>query len=186
MNESNVNLNVEAGIFERTGGRVLDFYLNDTIESPKDYVLWNQSIRSAGENDYIIFHINCYGGDIMTTIQLMRAIGECKGTVVASVEGACMSAATFIFLTADVCEVSEHSQFLIHNYSAGNWGKGNELISRALAEHAWANNLLHSVYSGFMTKAEIDQVVEGKDFWMDSNEVIKRLEKRNKVSTKKK
>jgi len=37
-----------------------------------------------------------------------------------------------------------------------------------------------------MTKTEIDQVVEGKDFWMDANEVIKRLEKRNKSGTKKK
>lgn len=174
------------GIYERQGGRVYDFYLNDVIQSSKDYVSWNQIIRGAGELDVIYLHINCYGGDVMTTIQLLRSMSECRGTIIASVEGACMSAATFLFLSADVCEVSDHSQFLIHNYSAGNWGKGNELIAKAIAEHAWANNLLHNLYAGFLTKEEIDEVINGKDFWLDSKEVVKRLQKRNDAQEKSK
>lgn len=181
---NDVDLNNQSGVYERTTGRIFDLYLNDVIQSPKDYIGWNQIIRSAGENDIVHIHINCYGGDVMTTIQLLRSIAECGGTVIASVEGACMSAATFIFLAADICEISDHSQFLIHNYSAGNWGKGNELIAKALAEHAWANKLLNSIYDGFLTKQEIKEVIEGKDFWLDAPEVAKRLERRNAASKK--
>lgn len=183
-NDGSVDLNNHTGVYERTTGRIFDLYLNDVIQSPKDYITWNQLIRSAGEQDIIHIHINCYGGDVMTTIQLLRSIAECNGTVVASIEGACMSAATFIFLAADMCEISDHSQFLIHNYSAGNWGKGNELIAKALAEHAWANRLLNTIYEGFLTKQEIKEVIEGKDFWLDAPEVAKRLEKRNAASKK--
>jgi len=183
-NES-VDLNNQTGVYERTTGRIFDLYLNDVIQSPKDYISWNQLIRSCGENDVVHFHINCYGGDVMTTIQLLRSMAECQGTTVASIEGACMSAATFIFLASDVCEISDHSQFLVHNYSSGNWGKGNELIAKALAEHAWANRLLNTIYEGFLTKEEIKEVIEGKDFWLDAPEVAKRLEKRNNASKRK-
>lgn len=170
-----------SNVFERPLGRVIDLYLNDAITGASDYVEWNQQIRNCQEGDVVIFHINCYGGDIMTTIQLLRSISECKGQIVSSIEGACMSAATFLFLSADVCEVSDHSQFLVHNYSSGNWGKGNELISRALAEHKWAQKLLREIYAGFMTEDEIAAVIEGKDFWMDAQEVVDRLATRNDI-----
>lgn len=176
-----INNNNNQNIYERVAGRVIDLYLNDTIEGPSEYVNWNQCFRNCAENDVVILHINCYGGDIMTTIQLLRSMSECKGRIIASIEGACMSAATFLFLSADICEVSDHTQFLVHNYSSGNWGKGNELISRALAEHTWAKRLLTDIYSDFMTPQEIESVIEGKDFWMDSKEVIKRLSKRNDI-----
>jgi hypothetical protein len=32
-----------------------------------------------------------------------------------------------------------------------------------------------------MTPQEIESVIEGKDYWMDSKEVIKRLSKRNDI-----
>ena len=173
------------GFFARPVARFLDFYLNGHITDSKDYIQWNQEIRQAGENDLITIHINCYGGDIMTTIQLIRAMSDTKATVVASVEGACMSAATFVFLAANVCEVSEHSQFMIHNYSSGSWGKGNELIAKAIATDNWANNLMRKTYEHFLTSKEIEDVIAGKDIWMEQKEVIQRLEKRNKKMKRK-
>ena len=116
-------------VFERAIARTYDLYLHDTIEGPDKYINWNQLFRSAGPNDVIYVHINSYGGQINTAIQMMRAMRETEATIVTSIEGACLSAATMIFLCGDLCEVSDHSQFMVHTYSGGSFGKGSDIIA---------------------------------------------------------
>jgi len=142
-------------------------------------------MRNSTENDAVIIHINSNGGDIFAAIQLMKTMSESPSTIIASVEGMCMSAATLIFLCADVCEVSEHSHFMFHTYSSGNWGKGNEQLASVIADDKWARHLFNSAYKGFLDPKEINEMIDGKDFWMDPTEVKKRLEKRNKVAKRK-
>jgi len=172
-------------VYEKPVARILDFYISGDIKEAKEYTAWNQLMRNATENDAVIIHINSSGGDIFSAIQLMRTMAESPATVIASVEGMCMSAATLIFLCADVCEVSEHSHFMFHTYSSGNWGKGNEQIASALANDKWARHLFNQVYKGFLEPKEITEMIEGKDFWMNPDEVKKRLDKRNKQAKKK-
>lgn len=170
---------VVRGVFNRPTGQILDFYLNSTIGSPEDYAEWNQILRSSGEQDVVYLHINCYGGQALTAVQLMRAISESRATVVASVEGACMSAATFLFLMADVCEISDHSIFMFHNFSGGTIGKGNEMMAQVHHNDKWARGLMESIYKDFFTQDEIDSILEGKDYWLSPDEVTERLTKRN-------
>ena len=172
------------GVFNRPTGQILDFYLNSTIGSPEDYAEWNQILRSSGEQDVVYLHINCYGGQALTAVQLMRAISESRATVVASVEGACMSAATFLFLMADVCEISDHSIFMFHNFSGGTIGKGNEMMAQVHHNDKWARGLMESIYKDFFTQEEIDSILEGKDYWLSPDEVTERLQKRNDILEK--
>jgi len=165
---------------DRSLARVHSFYLSGTITSADDYIEWFDVIRSCGENDVVRVHINSYGGDLFTAIQMMRVLGECSGTVVVSVEGACMSAATMIFLTADAFEVSPHSMFMFHNYSGGTFGKGGEMLDQLQHERVWSEKLLRDIYSEFLTEKEIESILNNKDIWMDGDEVIKRLEKKAK------
>ena len=167
------------GVFNRPTGQILDFYLNSTIGSPEEYAEWNQILRSSGEQDVVYLHINCYGGQALTAVQLMRAISESRATVVASVEGACMSAATFLFLMADVCEISDHSIFMFHNFSGGTIGKGNEMMAQVHHNDKWARELMESIYKDFFTQDEINSILEGKDYWLSPDEVTERLTKRN-------
>lgn len=175
---------VVRGVFNRPTGQILDFYLNSTIGSPEDYAEWNQILRSSGEQDVVYLHINCYGGQALTAVQLMRAISESRATVVASVEGACMSAATFLFLMADVCEISDHSIFMFHNFSGGTIGKGNEMMAQVHHNDKWARGLMESIYKDFFTQEEIDSILEGKDYWLSPDEVTERLQKRNDILEK--
>jgi len=172
---------VVRGVFNRPTGQILDFYLNSTIGSPEDYAEWNQILRSSGEQDVVYLHINCYGGQALTAVQLMRAISESRATVVASVEGACMSAATFLFLMADVCEISDHSIFMFHNFSGGTIGKGNEMMAQVHHNDKWARGLMESIYKDFFTQEEIDSILEGKDYWLSPDEVTERLQQRNDI-----
>ena len=164
-------------------GSLITIYLSGEIGPPETYISAFDAIRHAQETDIIKFNINSPGGDLFTTIQFLRAIAECKGMVVASAEGACMSAATMIFLSADRYEISEHSLFMFHNYSGGTFGKGGEMYDNIVHEREWSQKLWKDVYSGFLTDGEINSILQNKDIWMSGEEVSKRLQ--SKVKPKK-
>ena len=155
--------------------QVHEFYLTGTIEEPENYLEWFDTIRHAGEHDLVKIYINSYGGDLFTAIQFMRVLADTEATVVCSVEGACMSAATMIFMCADQFEVTPHSVFMFHNYSGGAIGKGGEMIDQLLHERKWSERLMNEVYKDFMTEAEIKAMLENKDMWMDGEDVVVRM-----------
>jgi ATP-dependent protease ClpP protease subunit len=160
----------------RPVANIHEFYLVGEIKRAEEYIDWFDIIRNAGKNDVVNIHINSYGGDLFTAIQMIRVLGECEGTVICSVEGACMSAATMVFLCADGFEVSGHSMFMFHNYSGGTIGKGGEMYDNIVHERKWSEKLLREIYNNFLTEEEIVSVLNNKDIWMDGDEVIKRLE----------
>jgi ATP-dependent protease ClpP protease subunit len=167
-------------------GHLYTFYLTGEISSPEDYVEWYEIIRNSTENDVIKIHINSPGGDLFTAIQFMRVMGESQANIIASIEGACMSAATMIFLSAKGFEISEHSMFMFHNYSGGMMGKGGEMYDNIIYERKWSEKILRGVYSDFLTEDEIKSILDNKDIWMDGEEVVDRLkEKEIKMNTPK-
>lgn len=159
-------------------GEVHEFYLTGYIEEPENYLEWFDAIRHAGENDIIKIYINSYGGDLFTAIQFMRVLADTQATVICSVEGACMSAATMIFMCASQFEVTPHSVFMFHNYSGGAIGKGGEMIDQLLHERKWSERLMNEIYKDFMTEAEIKAMLENKDMWMDGEDVVVRMNAR--------
>ena len=168
-------LNQNQRIITKHAVNIYEFYVSGDIESSEDYIEWFDIIRSAAKNDILKFYINSSGGDLFTAIQFMRVLSETKASVVVSVEGACMSAATLIFLHGHQFEVSPHSMFMFHNYSSGVMGKGGEMYDRLSHEKGWAKRLLEDVYSDFLTNEEITSILNNKDIWMDGDEVITRL-----------
>ena len=166
-------------------GQLHTLYLCGELNSPNEYVDWFELIRNASENDVIKIHINSHGGNLFTAVQLMRVMAESQANIIASVEGACMSAATMIFLAADGFEISENSMFMFHNYSGGTIGKGGEMYDNIMYERKWSDKFMRSVYSGFLTDIEIKSMLENKDIWMDPDEVFKRLNKRGEEIMKK-
>lgn len=171
-------------IISKNAVSIHEFYLSGDIESPEDYIDWFDIIRSASQNDVIKFYINSGGGDLFTAIQFMRVLQDTEATISVSVEGACMSAATLIFLQGHQFEVSQHSMFMFHNYSSGVTGKGGEMYDRLAHEKTWSEKLLRDSYSDFLTEKEISSVLDNKDIWMDGDEVIKRLKKKVKAMDK--
>lgn len=166
---------------ERNQGRVLDFYLLDEIESPEEYVDWFDTIRNCGESDVVRIHFNSIGGDIFTAIQFMRVLRDCPGLVIGSIEGACMSAATLIFLACDTYEVSAHTSFMIHNYSGGAFGKGGEMMDQLTFESKWSESIFNDAYEDFLTPQEIKDILKGQDLWLSAEQVVVRLNARQEL-----
>ena len=176
-----LDLQIIQSYIEKPISRVHKFYLLGEIKSSSEYMQWFEIIRTASEHDVIMFHINSHGGDLFTAIQFMRVMSETKATIVASVEGACMSAATIIFLCAKHWEISKHSMFMFHNYSSGSFGKGGEMYDNITHERTWSQKLWKDIYTGFLTTDEIDAILQNKDIWMSSEEVTKRLKQKTGI-----
>lgn len=165
-------------LFLQPASTIVTLYLCGEIKAAKEYVEWFQLFRAAGENDIIYVRINSEGGDLFSALQMVRAIQESNATVVCSVEGICMSAATLIFLSADRFELTEHSMFMFHNYSSGTIGKGGEMYDQITHFRTWSEKLFNAFYKDFLTPEEIKSMLDNKDIWLDAEEVAKRLQGR--------
>ena len=113
----------------------------------------------------------------------MRILRETQAHTIASVEGECMSAATLIFLACQQYEISAHSCFMFHNYSSGTVGKGGEQFDQLTFERKWSESLFCDAYKGFLTPNEIKMILDSKDIWMNSDEVVDRLNKKQSTPT---
>jgi len=161
--------------FSKPVAQLHEFYLSGPVLDPEEYIDWFDCIRNASSVDTIKIYINSPGGDLYTTLQFLRVMGETEATIVTSVEGACMSAATMIFLHGHQQEVTPHSLFMFHDYSSGTFGKGGEQYDQIQFERQWSRKFMKEVYADFLTETEIESMMHNKDIWMDSDEVVKRL-----------
>lgn len=162
-----------------------EFYLTGRIEEADRYIAVFDMIRHATSEDVIKIYVNSPGGDLFTALQFGRAMGDSDATIIVSVEGQCCSAATIIALAADMVELSNHCVWMCHNYSSGMIGKGHELHSQAEFERDWSIKLMKDIYDGFLSESEIQRMLNGADLWMGADDVMERLNKRQKHMQKK-
>jgi ATP-dependent protease ClpP protease subunit len=170
--------------FSKPVAQLHEFYLSGPVLDAEEYIDWFDCIRNASEIDTIRIYINSPGGDLYTTLQFLRVMSDTEATIVTSVEGACMSAATMIFLHGHTHEITPHSLFMFHNYSAGTFGKGGEMYDQLQFERRWSENFMRAVYRDFLAEDEIQSMLNNRDIWMTSDEVAQRLEKLQEARAK--
>jgi len=176
-----INYKPKQGYLEQGVSTIHHFYISGPIETPDKYIEWFQIMRQAGNMDAIYLHLNSGGGNAWTTVQFMRALNETNARVITSAEGIVASAATMLFLCGDQCEVSDHSAFMFHTFSSSSFGKQHEMQAQVLLEKDWGKKLINQVYKNFLTEDEITALINGQDFWMQSEEVVKRLNNRKEA-----
>lgn len=151
------------------------FYIVDEIGPVDEFLDLIQTLKTAEEHDTIFIYLNTPGGDLYTAIQIIAAMRQSQATVVTCLEGEVASAGTLIFLAAHKYVVNANCTFMIHNYSTWHGGKGNEVAARVKHSEKFFHKLAADLYGKFLTEEEIQEMVNGKDFWMDSEEVLARL-----------
>lgn len=152
-------------------------YIFDEICEPYEFAEIITLLDNAEPGDTVVFKLNTPGGRLDSTLSIIDAIASTKAHTIAEVSGDCASAGTMIALACDGLYVSEFAEFMCHNFSGGVGGKGHEIKARA--EYILKNNadFMHSVYKKFLTKAEVELLIDGKDFYMGKKEVMERWEK---------
>jgi ATP-dependent protease ClpP protease subunit len=173
----------------RIAGHIYDFYFFDQpIHNRLDLSDMLDSFRYASEDDRINIYLNNPGGCVHTTIQILNAMNDCKASITAIADGHVASAATFIFLAADVQKINKHSSFLFHCcHIESDTGTDklpdmikHEAFSKRSCEPLWVE-----YYSGFFTEKELESMIEeGKDFRLTDSEAEKRLARRIKYLKK--
>ena len=156
----------------------LDVYLNTGIDEPSYYSEICYILSTLTEDETVYFHINTPGGILDSAFQLVDAIKGCRATTIAKLTGTVASAGTIIALSCDKLIVAEHTSFMIHNYSAGAYGKGNELKARQEHIDKSTNYAFKEFYSGFLTDKEVKEVINGKDIWLTADEVRMRWQRK--------
>lgn len=152
-------------------------HLKGPVTDPEEYVDWVETIRDAGEHDTIEFHINSPGGNVYTAIELLHAFADCQAHIHVVLTGIVASAGTILMTVGDSFEISPYTTFMFHNYSGGTIGKGNEMAIKMDYEREWSKMFMHDIYAGLLSEEEIDQLLDGRDFWLSAENVGDRLEK---------
>lgn len=153
------------------------YYIIGSIDGPEKYMDLIHTLKTVEEHDTIFIYINSYGGNLYTAIQLINAIRNCNGTVITCLEGEVISAATLIFLAGHKHVINDSGSFMVHKYSHTVEGKGSDVASQVKFTERYFEELAHKIYSDLMEKEEIEQMLDGKDFWFSSQEVFDRLKK---------
>ncbi len=185
------NMNVTDLAFQvpmQTGGvisRPIAFehtiYIDEELVSPSEWRQELETIRTAQAGDTVHVRLNTVGGSDIVMGAFVKAIAETQAHVVGHIEHMCCSAGTIIFLACHSYVVSDDCEFMIHTASLGYGGKQNNFYEFSTFNNKANERLMRKYYKDFLTEEEINQALKGADFWFDSEEVIQRLETRDKI-----
>ena len=157
---------------------IFHLWLIDDVGDAKLYMKWFDILQNANENDMVVIHINSYGGDLMTTNQIVTQIKTCAAKVVCQIESACCSAATMIALACDGMICMPHGYMMIHTSSGCTFGKQSDIRRQEDFYNKWLERFFQEIYQHFLSEKEIVEVLNGKDMWLDCEEVLTRFKRK--------
>lgn len=165
--------------------RHFNVYLSEQIGDANQYIDVLNLLRTATAQDLVTIYINSVGGQVGTGIQLISAMKDCQATVRTVLDGCAFSMAGIIFLAGDERIAKDNSILMLHNYSAGIYGKGHELFQDVVNSKTWFQNILKSHCAPFLSVSEIDRVIRGEDLYFLSDDINERLKRVEKKTAKK-
>lgn len=165
------------------------FYISSSIHDPGSYTEMIHTIRTAGPDDVIFLCLNTPGGRLDTGIQIVNAMKSSEATIVAIIEAEAASMGAILFLAADEHVVHDNCRMMFHDFSGGgnSGAKGNEQFKELTAAIQLYNKLLKNVCIPFLAPQEVERIIKGEDFWMDADQIRKRLKnlsEKKEVGTK--
>ena len=138
-------------------------------------------LENAEEQDEIVFNIASYGGRVDALLAIRSGILSTKATVTGKLVSHACSAGGMLLLCCHNKIVYPNTTFHAHTASYGSYGKSTDIKSHVDFETRQIEKLVYDIYSGFLdSETEIPQLLEGKEFYFDAEETIKRLENQAK------
>ena len=134
-------------------------------------------LRKGGENDIFEVRIDSPGGYIKEGLTLYNIMRErFTGRVITYLDSSAYSMGALLFSMGDQRIVYEYSSLMYHNYSAGAFGKGDNLKTYIEHEEKNTHHFFKNVIvdQGFMSEDEYNEMLIGRDFWFDCYDMAKR------------
>lgn len=155
-------------------------FIDDDITDPRNYRDVIHCLATCGENDSVNLLVNSSGGRTDSIWQIIEAMKGCRGDVSVTVIGAAYSAASMLACMAPECYIADSAEFMLHTAHYGSIGTVPNVKGQTDFATRQINKLLDQAYKGFLTDKELEELKNGKEFWFDSEEAIKRMMRRYK------
>lgn len=163
-------------ITENRDHTLYEYYLLGNIGDPDEYIDLCHALRCARPEDKFILRFNSGGGQVRTGNQILNALHECEALTIGFIEHDCGSMCTFLFLGCKTWGVSKYAEWFSHTVSGGNFGKECETFEASQFLRRQTHKRIREEYAGFLTETEIEQILTGTDIYLDSDEIMDRLE----------
>jgi ATP-dependent protease ClpP protease subunit len=113
-------------------------------------------------------HINSFGGSVFAGFSTVDHIINSKVPVHSIVDGCAASAATLISVVSDHRYMHKHAFMLIHQLSAGSWGKYSELKDN-MENNDLIMNKIKEIYQEYtkIPSKKLDEILK-HDLWWDA------------------
>ena len=152
--------------------------INREIGEPNEWVDEISTIQNATPNDVLHITINSPGGSLYTTTEILSAMAQTEAHIVTEITGECCSAATLIFLAGHEYVISDDATWMSHTATFGAYGVESNVYDNVVHSRKQIHKLMRKYYKNFLTEEELNLMLQGKEFWMDAEEIIERLNKR--------
>jgi ATP-dependent protease ClpP protease subunit len=156
-------------------------FIDEAVKAPSYYRSVVNRILNTHEGDVIEFEINSGGGQRDGLVQLLSALDRTDANSIAYLNGSVHSAASMLALSCNEVYVSENANMLCHGVSYGVGGKGSDIYNNVIHEQKISKELFQRVYKNFLSPDEIQSCMDGKEIWLDANEIKSRLENRQNI-----
>ncbi len=170
---NNVHINTIESVY-----RTHEVFLDSTIDEPNKYRELISLLINAGENDKIHLFINSNGGHLDTAGAIISGILSSRAEVTAFLMGATHSAASLISMYCHAVHVYDTAYMMIHTASFGSSGNTPTVKAHTDFTIKQCEKLMLDAYEGFLSKAEMDKVLNGLELWFNAEEIKPRLKKR--------
>lgn len=159
-------------------GGTIEIEINAPIYEVSQFSTAIKMLNMAKEDDEVVIHLQCPGGNVDATDALIHAIRKCRAPIHCIATGGCHSAASHILLEMDSFELAAGFNSLIHCGQDGAYGNVNEYRSKAKFDEDFRVRQFRETYEGMLTNQEMDDVLSGKDIWLDGPAWCARAEAR--------
>ena len=150
-------------------------YFSGEIEEAYKYVNLIDTLRKMNSLDDLTLYINSTGGRLDTTCQIINAMTQSKGHITTFLDGNAHSAAALIFLSGHSLEFSDSSFMLCHYFTTGTNGKIKDMINYTESVNKRYKYFFKEIYQKFFTTDELEEMFNGKEFWLTAKDIRARL-----------
>lgn len=164
-------------LIDSVQSNLFKFDIDKDFETPSQVRDLIRLLDTMHESDTTILRVNHWGGCKFTLLAVIDAIKSSKGQVIAQVVHA-SSAGSLLSLVCDDCYTVEFGEWYIHQEQSYNYGDTSYQKQNILFTEKTQRRLFESVYKGFLTDKEIEDLCNGKvrDYNFDDIEANERLE----------
>lgn len=149
------------------------------IECVSQFSTAIQVLESAKEDDEVVVYLQCNGGSVNAGEAFIHAMRKCAAPIHIIATGGVHSMASCILLEADSLELSHGFNACIHAGYDGAGGTVSEYRAKSKFDKEFGDRQFRETYEGFLSEKELDDMLDGKDIWLDAQGWLDRAMKRS-------